>query len=123
MAKLFLNVLPRRLNEVIDKEVLKASLETGVVSIPKGYNCNYENDCEVFQQAVYLRNFLDWHGVDVAVGLTCAPNEMYPGWQLIIDTRNYKGSFNAIVSRFFTWSGVENQHILDFDELVNDEWC
>ena len=123
MIKIFKDVCPRRLNEEIDKEILKTTLDEGIIKIPEGYDCDHDYDNQVYQQTINLHSFLDCHGVDLPIGVTCDPNEMYPGWQLIIDTENHRGSFDAIVSRFFTWSAVENQYILDFDELVNDEWC
>lgn len=122
MVKIYLNVIPRNLNEEIEKENLQLLIESGYIKVPDGYNCEYEYDCQLYQQAINLRCFLDEHGVNVSVGLTCAPNDMYPGWQLLVDTENTKDSFNAIVSRFFSWAGIENQHIIDFEELVKDNW-
>lgn len=122
MIKIFTNLRPRPLIEQIDKEILLVSLASGDVKVPESYTWECEYDCQVLKQAINLSNFLDSHGIDISVGLTCDPNEMYPGWVLLIETGNYEGSFKPIVSRFFTWSSVENQHILDFDELIQDSW-
>ncbi|MCM1140393.1 MAG: hypothetical protein NC453_17630 [Muribaculum sp.] len=122
MVKLFRNVHPLRLNEEIDKEMLSVSLKAGVIKVPEGYLCECEQDNLVVQQAVSLSNYLEYHGVEIQVGLTCNPNEMYPGWILILDTKNHKGSVNAVVSKFFTWSSIENQYIMEFEELVQDSW-
>ena len=122
MVKLFINVRPRNLNEVIDDEILKVSLMCNDVKVPDGYLWECEFDRLILKQAINLSSYLESHGINIPIGLTCDPNDMYQGYCLIIDATNVKGSLNAIVSQFFSWTSIENQYIMDFDELVKDTW-
>lgn len=58
------------------------------------------------------------HGLNGRVGLVEKLSKNYPGWTLIIEADNVKGSINLLVGKFFGWDKIESQSILTFYEIL-----
>lgn len=123
MNKLFIDVRPERLlalTSKFTKDYVKQLIELTDVETSIAFDENDLTNLLVLNAADMLHECLREHDIDGRVGIIFNYSRNYPGWLLIVETDNIKGSINPLVAKFFNWERIESQSILSFNELFEN---
>lgn len=119
--KLFTNVWPDgklAITSEFTEDYVKKLIELTDVERSIAFDDNDIVSLLVLNAADKLLECLREHDIDGRVGIIYNYSTNYPGWLLIVDTDNVKGSINPLVAKFFNWERIESQSILSLSELM-----
>lgn len=122
--KLYIDVRPERtlaqmseFNEEYVEKLLKfTEVETSIA-----FDENDTISLIVLNAVHKLLQCLREHGIDGRIGVIYNYSNNYPGWLLIVDTDNVRGSINPLVAQYFNWDRFESQSILTLDEIIENQ--
>lgn len=119
--KLFINVWPEKtlaLTSEFTEEYVKELIKLTDVETSIAFDADDAISLLVLNAADKLLECFREHDIDGQVGIIFNYSRNYPGWLLIVETDNLKGSINPLVAKFFNWERIESQSILSFNEFL-----